>query len=98
MERMVSWLTKEISMANLTVQVINKSSGKPVSGIKVALRPMRFGVDYDNVTDGEGMADFMIVEPGPAEFYVAGVLKAELEVTRDANVKMFGGVPFTVEI
>lgn len=85
-------------MANITIHVINKITRAPVSGVKVALRPMRFGVDYDNVTDGEGMADFLMIEPGPAEFYVVGVLKGEVEVSPDSNAKMFGGRPVDMEI
>lgn len=85
-------------MANLTVQVVARSTRQPVKGIKVALRPMRLGVDYDNVTDSDGMADFMMVEPGSAEFFVAGALKAQIDIRPDSNVKMFGGVPIIVEI
>jgi hypothetical protein len=59
---------------------------------------MRFGVDFDNVTDSDGMADFLMVDSGPAEFYVAKVLKAELIVTEQTNVKIFGGTPVIVSI
>lgn len=85
-------------MANLTVQLVSKSTRLPVKGIKVALRSARLGVDYDNVTDSDGMADFMMVEPGPAEFLVAEAVKAEIDIRPDSNMKMFGGTPVLVEI
>lgn len=85
-------------MANLTVQVVSKTTGVPVRGMKVALRLLRYGVDYDTVTDENGMADFLMVEAGLAEFYVVGVLKSEIEVRADSNVKMFGGTPIVVGI
>ncbi len=66
--------------------------------IRSFIGPLREPIDYDNVTDENGMADFLMIDPGLKEFYVYGVLKSEIEVRADSNVKMFGGTAIVVGI
>ncbi len=89
-------------MANLSVQLVSETTGVPVRGVKVAIRnfigPLRVPVDYDNVTNEDGMADFLMIDPGLRELYVYGVLKAEIDVKPDSNIQSFGGTPVVVGI
>lgn len=88
-------------MADLTVQVVDRKSGLPVRRLDVVLRiyaGMGEWIDYDNVTDEDGMADFLMIPLERADFLVAGDKKSEIYVQADFKTKLFGGEPVVVEI
>jgi 5-hydroxyisourate hydrolase-like protein (transthyretin family) len=55
----------------VTIQVVNSSSGKPASNVKVSVAVGWDGT-YSEHTDSNGEAHFSKVDPGEYEYYVEG--------------------------